>query len=414
MRLIIPAICLIINIQEIIINKTGWTWLSYFDEAILILPYILAPFAINKKNEAWLYLILFLPFASFIYTIIINYATHPSLLIEQALIQSFINFKFFLYFVLFYTSLKLTQSSGNSKLYSTSLLFCLFASLLGYIFNVLSPEFFVFSDASWHLERNRISGFQFKPNDLAILLGLSTLFILYSKQPPSRKLIYISALTFLIIFSASRTALIFPAIALLATLSRRGHSPYLLATIAIGMITGTLLSDKILNSFAFTETLKNLQEFSSIQSSQYIRGIMLYLGTKLSLSYFPIGTGAGNFGTVMSANSPVYNELGVANSYFFANSIGIYDSNIASILGEYGVIGIILYSYLFIKTLNFLLKENTEQKYIFLALVGFMVFVQPIFSYQVNSINLLLVIFSIRQMNLSVAKIKIKAPQHCS
>lgn len=402
MWLILPTLCLIINTQEIIINKFNIQWLAYFDEAILVTPYIFAPFLIRKKNEIWMYFILALPFISIVYTLIINYTSHPNLLATNAIIQSFINFKLFLYYIIFYSLSKITAFKNNEAFQNT-LKLSLLVSILGYIINILHPSLFIYSDAAWHLERNRIAGFQFKPNDLALFLGLACLYAIYMKTSAIRKTLNISILTILIFFSASRTALIFPASVMLITIFRRGNSHYAFSLALLSTLIIALFSNELLSSFIFTETVKNLREFSSIDSSQYIRGIMIYLGTKLSLNYFPIGTGAGNFGTVMSTNSPVYIELGVANSYFFANSIGIYDSNIASILGEYGILGLVLIIALLIKILKHTLPHSKEQRTTIITLILLMAFVQPIFSYQVNSINILTVLFAIRELSLNKA-----------
>jgi hypothetical protein len=73
-----------------------------------------------------------------------------------------------------------------------------------------------------------------------------------------------------------------------------------------------------------------------------------------------MGTGAATFGSLM-ANDKVYEYYDQADRYYFANDIGLYDSNIASIIGEYGFIGIIFFTLLFIylfKYLKYCFKAN--------------------------------------------------------
>lgn len=77
--------------------------------------------------------------------------------------------------------------------------------------------------------------------------------------------------------------------------------------------------------------------------SAYIRGMMIYFSLDLAVDRFPLGTGASSFGTVMSDNSAIYTEIGMQNSRFFIEKEGIYDSNIASLTGEFGFIGAALY-----------------------------------------------------------------------
>ena len=77
--------------------------------------------------------------------------------------------------------------------------------------------------------------------------------------------------------------------------------------------------------------------------THYIRGLMLYMSFLLIIQYFPIGSGAGTFGSIFAHDSQVYKDFGVDHRYYFVEEWGIYDSNVASILGEYGFIGIILF-----------------------------------------------------------------------
>lgn len=81
--------------------------------------------------------------------------------------------------------------------------------------------------------------------------------------------------------------------------------------------------------------------------SGYIRGIMIYYSVINAIDYFPFGSGASTFGTVFSDDSYIYTKFGLENSMFILEKKGIYDSNLASILGEFGVLGLVLYFWLF-------------------------------------------------------------------
>jgi hypothetical protein len=95
------------------------------------------------------------------------------------------------------------------------------------------------------------------------------------------------------------------------------------------------------------ETIMANIEMSYSLQSNYIRGLMFYMSLLIIYQYFPIGTGAGTFGSIFAKDSQVYKDFGVSERYYFVEEWGIYDSNIASILGEYGFIGIALYFLLF-------------------------------------------------------------------
>jgi hypothetical protein len=96
------------------------------------------------------------------------------------------------------------------------------------------------------------------------------------------------------------------------------------------------------------------------QDSYYIRGIMINLATQIGAIFFPIGSGAATFGSKFSDGSPVYEMLGVAHRVFFVEQAGIYDSNVASILGEYGIIGSAFYLYIFVRLKRFITSEDIK------------------------------------------------------
>ena len=397
MRLLVIFLCVFVNMQEILVVKFGVAELSYVDELFLFFPYLLAPLVIRKRHEAWVYIILLLPIASLLYSLVANLFAFSDFRFESAIIQSLINFKFFLYFVLLYSA----NIFFKRKTFFYTKLFGLVISLslAGYFANLLFPQFFVFSDAVWHQERNRISGFQFKPNDLAILISFATVYLLFCRIRIATKVVSIIFLIALIFLSSSRTALLLSLLAVLIYMLMRVRLSIILPGFLVVLFGLVLFHNVLMQSFLFSETFKNIQEFSSIQESQYIRAIMVYLGLQLALTYFPFGVGAGNFGTVMSRGSPVYDSLGVSGSGFFENFEGVYDSNLASIAGEYGFAGIAIYLTFFIKLLFFMLPGQYLQAVILIIFAALLIAVQPLFSYQVNSINFLLLIFALRELN---------------
>lgn len=120
-------------------------------------------------------------------------------------------------------------------------------------------------------------------------------------------------------------------------------------------------------------------------ASSYIRGIMIFFAFELATDRFPLGTGAATYGTVMSDNSPVYAEIGMQNSRYFIDKSGIYDSNFASLLGEFGYIGLLLYLivfYLVIKApskINQQFSSKAEFKFVLFFLVFAYGITTPVF-----------------------------------
>lgn len=392
MSWILLLFAVFVNVQEILIVKIGWAWISYVDELFLFSAYLLVPFFVRRKEDAWVYLILLLPFFSIIYSLAVNFFVFGEFRFFQSVLQSFINFKFFLYFSSFYA----VWLSGRGIDFRNIFIICFFVGILGYALNVLHPDFFIFSDAAWHVDRGRIAGFQFKPNDLALFLSFACLFVLFSRAHAMVRFVGFFVIVVLIYFTSSRTALVLAMMGFFLYLIRSGHFLILLSGALVFFFSGLFFYDNLSGSFFVSETLSNLGEFSRIDNSQYIRAIMVYLSFVLAFDYFPIGVGAGGFGSVMSAGSPVYDLLGVADNVFFVSMTGIYDSGFASVLGEYGFVGLILYLYLLWKVVSVSMARRgiDTLSMFFMAVLLFLV--QPFFSYQVNSVNFLLLIFSLR------------------
>ena len=139
-------------------------------------------------------------------------------------------------------------------------------------------------------------------------------------------------------------------------------------------------------------TIKNVSELSDIENSLYIRGIMVYYGFVLLLRYFPIGTGAATFGSVESGGSPVYEDLGLSDMRFFEQMEGIYDSNLATISGEFGAMGLLLFgialAYVYYRS-KARAAGNSRKMLYFRVVLIFMLLVavvNPLFMYSYNAL----------------------------
>jgi len=392
--LLILFFSIFINVQEIVLRKTGWAWFSYVDELAAVLPYILLPLILKRRNlPGWILVVLALPVLSVVHAFAVNAFAFGEARAFQAITQSLINFKFFLYFCLFYF---IAIISSSRLLFTHIFGVCIAISLCGYFLNFLYPGYFIFSDAPWHAERGRIAGFQFKPNDLALLLSFGVLYIALTSYRGCKSLFLILVILLLVYLTSSRTALIISFLGFIIYLILSRLYFVLLGGGIVCLLSLALFFEDIQNSFFVTETISNFGEFSSIEDSQYIRAIMVYLAFVIMLD-FPFGAGAGNFGSVMSSGSPVYAFLGVEGVSFFSELNGIFDSGFASLLGEYGVIGVCCYFLILYKTLKYSIPGSSMKVLLLMLVLAVLLLVQPVFSYQVNSVNFLLLLFSLRE-----------------
>ena len=99
---------------------------------------------------------------------------------------------------------------------------------------------------------------------------------------------------------------------------------------------------------------------------------MMHLSVLIAKRCFPIGSGSATFGTVFSEGSVVYDFYNQGWRTYFTKMIGIFDSNYASVLGEFGVIGLILFTIIIVAMLKKLKPLiNKKMYYVLVFLLWF-------------------------------------------
>lgn len=387
------ALSIFVNLQEFLVVKFGVSYITYVDELFLILPYILAPFVIRKWSDTWIFGILLLPFLSVVHACVFGIFVFNDVRLYEIFIQSIINFKFFLYFVFFYCVWLMGEQ--RSRIFVVTFLSCVVLSIFGYAFNFIFPEYFVFSDAAWHIERGRIGGFQFKPNDLAIFICFLMIFVLFSFSRGLWKSVLVFSLVGLIYLTSSRTALLIAMVVLLLYMIYLRQYIYLLFLGGCGCVVLLAFNDLIFDSFLVSETVSNFSQLAAVEDTKYIRAIMVYYGLVLGVMFFPLGSGAASFGSVMSEGSPMYQSLGLSQIEFFQKMEGVYDSNTASIIGEYGFLGFFMFFIFAYKIVSQLLRCEHYLVFLLVFVLFAISLTQPLFAYHVNSINFMLLLFSL-------------------
>jgi len=387
--LFVCGFAVFVNVQEILVSKFDLSYLMYVDELIALSAYFFAPLCLRRRSDVGFLLVLLLPLFSAIHSVLVNFLVFDDLRLFEAFAQSFINFKLFFYLVIFY-SIWIAFEKWR-KVFLVAFVLSFAVSIIGYSLNLLYPEFFLFSDAIWHLERERVVGFQYKPNDLAILLSLFVFFVFMSIKGGVRYLI-VAFIVFLVFMTSSRTALLVALVSILLVLVYERRYLLLYLFFCCGFFVVVFFGEVAAQSFFVVETLSNFSQFSSVDSTQYIRVLMIYYGAQLGLMFFPLGAGAGNFGGVLSADSPVYRLLGVSDINFFQGLSGIYDSNLAALIGEYGYFFAILIFVCCYKLFYVVMGRGAG---IVVVIVFLLSLTQPTYAYQVNSVNILLLVFSL-------------------
>jgi len=366
------------------------SFLNYFDEAILVLCLLIlgSVLLLSRRVKT----ILILVFGFFVYSVVISMLFGYNRNFGQVLLQSLINIKFLiilLTFIVFFQA-KLVKIQ-------TFLKYVLAIALIGFLFNVmLGSSFNHFFDMQVFSRPNmpmRYGGF-LNPNHMAFLMALYIGVILNKAKNDKGILTQMDWLKILgsiliILLTDSRSAIVGVLFFFIAF-----YWEYMLRRAKIFLSFLAVFAVTIVLVLSFTNMIQtiltNIQGSFSLES-YYIRGIIINMAVQITYLHFPIGTGAATFGSVLSDGSQVYEFFGVAHRSFFVEKRGIYDSSIASIMGEYGMIGILFFALIFYKLKSFLLRFSNTGKNAMLnglfAAFLFYSFTNPTFT---NNIYILL------------------------
>lgn len=391
---------------------------KYIDEAILILILLIIIFHISITGK--INYISLITFSIFCWLVLVSWAFGLNNSLEAILQQSLIHLK--LPIILSFALIINRRNDGHAY---QVFLFIFIINITGLLMHWALGDMFTSTFDKMPYKRGediRIVGLSLKPNDAAIIAAffsfVSVGYLFYKKNIKVFILLFTLSV-FAILLNGSRTALLGPSIALLvvAIHARRQRFVILTSVILILMFVG--LSGIL--EYMYAETIKNIAELKSIYVSDYIRAIMIFSGFSLVIEYFPIGTGAATFGSVLSLDSPVYNLLGLSRVDFFIEGWGIYDSNLATISGEFGVIGLILFYFLipygiYKSTLSVKGRFTNYDKKIKHLIYGVIIFTlllsitNPVFMYTQTSIIASLTLLSL--MSLYRMKITPKKNQN--
>lgn len=236
---------------------------------------------------------------------------------------------------------KLGYIASVSSAMSTDRLAMLFPVLaalqvLGLFLNLGLPDFFAGLAPQVYewLDRSDIAGLQLNVNRYGVLSALLFVWYIFLRPRPAIALVMLVG----VILSGSRSGLIllvlFSAYFAVRGTSRRLAFWAVLVTLIV-FPTLLLMSDWIDAGITLLRQSVTLETL-------YIRTIMLVHGARLAMENFPFGAGGGVFGSPLSIGSHIYDQIGIARLPTIEEGHGINDSGIGSLLGEYGVAGLLL------------------------------------------------------------------------
>lgn len=381
-----PVVCLALLLCLLAepLARAAHPLFQYFDEAVqvLLLCYLCFSVATSKVHKSEVAL-----FVSFLFLLGLSLVFGKSPSSNDTIIQTLIHFKFFIFFA---SMIRIFDTEERIRTLARFFHISAAVMVAGFLANVAFGEAFLDYFQVPGQERggiSRVLGLPLKPNDLSIFVAAYLIYVLNAQQRSlAFSIIAIAIALAISLMNGSRVGLAGVVVGL--TLLLRGRYFVLGAAItAMCLVASVFLYGDYL-AYAVTETERNISELSRINESQYIRGIMIFYGAKLALMNFPFGTGAATFGSVLSKDSPVYAELGLSSLRFFQDMEGVYDSNLATVLGEFGLIGIISFYYLYVAMISNLRKRGATEAPILRtsALFALVFITNPLLMYQFNSI----------------------------
>ncbi len=349
-------IILTVFFQDLICATFNTKVFKSLDEIFILLiisVLLIEVFLRGRINVFYLNLILV-----FIYLVLVSLFFGYQVSFTNVIIQSIIHLKFFIFFSFFHFYIK--KEYDIKLLVVLKYIVCI--AILGVVFELFFKNgFYDFMQIDDYLrplaKKDKVvyGGFV-KANVLSFLFLIY--FVIRSndvKFSYTKYWIWFFIIFLFFIAVKSRTALIMLFILPFIKFRQIIFQPKYLFSALFAVIVSFIF---VYYKTNFIEkTVRNLSLFFT-QDSYYIRGIMYFLSGRIFIDYFPIGTGAATFGTVLSENSVVYEIYNVAHRSFFIKMDGVYDSNLATIIGEFGFIGVLLFLSLF-----FLMKKYPKKVY---------------------------------------------------
>lgn len=339
----INILVLFICFSQLIYELTHVTLFFYLDELLLLISF--ANFFTSFKYKKYNILLLFSVFILFTLSILFGKNNNYFLIFLQIIIHLKLFFLIFLFSNIY-------SYDQIIKLWNILVVITIFGILTNFLFYL---EFYKIFNLKIDVRDGfqRISGFQLNPNNLGLLLFINLILFHRNIILVNRKKYFIIILFFLIFLTGSRTFLFLTLLYfLIYFLFEIKLYTFFTKTIFIALLF-LILNTYFTNNDLILNSKNNIEQTRNPDRSGYIRGIMIYNSFNLFLSYFPFGSGSATFGTLLSSDSKVYKELGLAKSPFFLKMKGVYDSNFASITGEFGFVGLFLFFLLFKSMFNY-------------------------------------------------------------
>lgn len=405
--LVFPLLYVIL-FQNFVTAISGLGVLSYIDEIFIVVIFLilaLRVFFLQKVDLAIVWLLFAFVYMTLVSFIGINFD------LRNVILQNIIHLKFFVFIFAFRWIFKYYP-----KILKQLFLSIFSITLLGVFLNLIFQDQF----NNWLdfeiIYRNgllRLVGFSSHPNNIGATLGIFYIYYLFRERKRITFLKFsLETLVFivLVILIGSRTPLLVVPIAFWYFLVQNFGKKLRVMLVSVSLMVLSILILTLKETEIYDKTATNISQTVSAEDSHYTRGLLLYYSVVISATNFPIGSGSASFGTKFSEGSKVYQKYGLTSRYF-TEMQGVYDSNVASILGEFGIMGFIIFGFLLVLTIR-KLKKSADHVYdihYFMSMIISMLvfsFTMPVFmnTYPAMLFAIALVVWSINNKQVSLQK----------
>jgi len=332
------CICLIVIATHPFLAAVLLPSFDFLDELVLLLMVLVVLLVIAGDLTVHRPFLIILIWASILIGLSILFGRNRSVtdVVLQGILQS--KLFFFSAFALIFI---------NRRYAASGLLFLFAISIFGAVLNLVWPGFFVDLGLREAIRMEsfsipRIGGFQLNPNRLGRIMALIPLVgpgILRCSRPTYRLLLATGFI--LVLATGSRVSIA------LFVVGLAYHFISSIRSVSFRRLTISMLVLPLLLAVAFIGVKEmRIDKFGGSatvgEQAPIFRILLLAEGTRLAVRNFPIGSGLATYATPFAKDAGVYEETAISDTFFLSRGSGLFDSNLASILGESGFLGLLL------------------------------------------------------------------------
>lgn len=217
----------------------------------------------------------------------------------------------------------------------------------------------------------RAVGFHMSTVSGAVFLSLLLFFSLYEVKQKTIfttfcvASIYSVSMIFIYAITTTRSAVIISLIGLLYLVNKRVESAIFSWLIMVSMLFYFFISNNtfMIDSEAVSKAFVQAESILIEPDFDISRSVMFHFGVNSAIDNFPFGYGLSSYASPYAQHSSIYEDIGISLLPFMIEYNGVIDSNISSILGEIGFLGLAFICYLLFLSAKYVKNNSNSQNH---------------------------------------------------